>query len=77
MRRDVAGYAVAILASAAVWAYLVFLAIRWGASARSGEGPGWLAFGMVSVAAVACLFGGLMLVSRLSRTLGIASPHHH
>ena len=52
----------------------MFLAIRWGAAARSGEGPGWLAFGVVSLAAVLCLFGGLMLVSRLSRSLGLSGP---
>ena len=73
-RRDVAAYAVAILASAAVWGFLVFLAIRWGAAARAGEGPGWLAFGAVSLGAVLCLFGGLMLVSRLSRTVGLSGP---
>lgn len=78
VRREVVAYALAIVASAALWGYLVFLAIRWGASARSGEGPGWWAFGMVSAAAVACLFGGLLLASRLSRALGItAAPSRH
>jgi hypothetical protein len=67
-------YAVAIVASAAVWGLLVFLAIRWGADARAGEGPGWVAFGLVSLAAVACLFGGLMLASRLGRAIGLAGP---
>ncbi len=67
-------YAVAIVASAAVWALLVFLAISWGADARAGEGPGWVAFGLVSLAAVACLFGGLMLASRLSRAVGLSGP---
>jgi hypothetical protein len=72
------GYAAAIVASAALWGYLVFLAIRWGAAARAGDGPGWLAFGLVALAAVLCLFGGLMLVSRLTRALGItASPSRH
>jgi hypothetical protein len=73
-RRDVAAYAVAILCSAGVWGLLVFLAIRWGAAARAGEGPGWTAFAVASLAAVACLFAGLMLVSRLSRSLGLSGP---
>lgn len=84
LRRDVLAYAVAIVASAVVWGLLVFLAIRWGADARAGEGPGWVAFGLVLLAAVACLFGGLMLASRLSRAIGLTGPppsrhgsHHH
>ncbi len=67
-------YGVAIVASAVVWALLVFLAIRWGADARAGVGPGWVAFGLVSLAAVGCLFGGLMLASRLSRVVGLTGP---
>ena len=74
MRRDVLVYAVSIVASAVVWGLLVFLAIRWGADARAGQGPGWVAFGLVSLAAVACLFGGLMLASRLSRAVGLTGP---
>ncbi len=73
LRPAVAAYAVAIVGSAAVWGFLVFLAIRWGAEARGGEGPGWVAFGVVSVLAVAVLFAGLMLVSRLSRAVGITT----
>ncbi len=74
MRRDVLVYAVSIVASAVVWGLLVFLAIRWGADARAGEGPGWVAFGLVSAAAVACLFGGLILATRLSRAIGLSGP---
>jgi hypothetical protein len=76
LRRDVVLYAAAIVASAGLWLALVFLAIRWGAAARSGEGPGWVAFGMISAVAVATLFAGLMLVSRLSRALGLSSSGH-
>ena len=79
VRADVVGYAAAILASASLWGYLVFLAIRWGAAARADSGPGWVAFAAAAVAAVACLFVGLLLVSRLSRALGLTATqqHHH
>lgn len=82
VRPVVAAYAVAAVGSAALWGFLVFLAIRWGAQARGGDGPGWAAFGVVSALAVAVLFGGLMLVARLSRAVGLTSvdagePHRH
>lgn len=56
------------------WGYLVYAAIDFGTSARAGDGaPAWGLLALASLGAIACLFAGLMLVSRLMRDLGIGS----
>lgn len=60
------------------WGYLVYAAIDFGSSARGGQTSAWWFLGLASVGAVACLFVGLLLVSRLLRMLGViggAAPH--
>jgi hypothetical protein len=56
------------------WGYLVRAAIDFGIQARNGDSGAWLYLGLACLGAVACLFGGLMLVARLLRVLGITSP---
>lgn len=55
------------------WGYLVYVAIDFGTSARSGQSSSWAFLALASIGAVACLFVGLMLIARLLRTLGITS----
>lgn len=63
--------AAAVTLSVVAWGYLVFAAIDFGASARSGDSTAWWLLVVASAGAVACLFLGLMLVARLLRELGI------
>ena len=53
------------------WGYLVKAAIDFGATAREGDQDAWWFLGVASLGAVACLFVGLMLASRILRRLGI------
>jgi hypothetical protein len=55
------------------WGYLVYLAIDFGTSARSGASGSWALLGLASLGAIACLFAGLLLAARLLRRLGITS----
>jgi hypothetical protein len=55
------------------WGYLVYLAIDFGTSARSGASGSWALLGLASIGAIACLFAGLLLLARLLRTLGITT----
>lgn len=55
------------------WGYLVYLAIDFGTSARSGESGSWALLALASIGAIACLFTGLVLIARLMRALGITS----
>ncbi len=68
----VVGVTVAVIA----WGYLVKAAIDFGVQARSGTSGAWVFLGLASLGAVACLFVGLMMVSRLLRELGITRPRH-
>jgi hypothetical protein len=61
------GVTVAVVA----WGYLVYAAIDFGSTARSGDTRAWGFLALASAGAVACLFVGLMLISRLLRRLGI------
>ena len=60
-----AGVTLAVVA----WGYLVYAAIDFGTSARGGESAAWAFLALASVGAVACLFIGLMLTTRLMRRL--------
>ncbi|GAA1139584.1 hypothetical protein [Nocardioides aquiterrae] len=63
--------ALGITACVVAWGYLVYAAIDFGSTARSGETRAWWFLALASVGAVACLFVGLMLVARVLRRLGI------
>lgn len=65
--------ALLITAAVVAWGYLVFLAIDFGTAARSGQTSAWGLLLLSSLGAVACLFVGLLLVSRLLRALGVIS----
>lgn len=60
-----------VTAGVIAWGYLVKAAIDFGIEARSGTDDAWLFLGLASLGAVACLFIGLMMISRLLRELGI------
>ena len=63
------GVTIAVVA----WGYLVYAAIDFGATARSGNPDAWWFLAMASLGAVACLFVALILIARLLRRLGITS----
>jgi hypothetical protein len=64
-------HALAITAAVVAWGYLVWLAIDFGASARTGDSGAWWLLALATLGAVACLFAGLLLGVRLSRALGV------
>ncbi len=64
------GFTVAVIA----WGYLVWMAIDFGESARTGQSAAWALLGVAAVGAMACLFAALMLLARLLRELGVTSP---
>lgn len=66
------GYALGITVAVLAWGYLVWAAIDFGSTARGGDGRAWWFLALAALGAVACLFIGLMLVARLTRTLGAA-----
>jgi hypothetical protein len=68
--------AVGVTFAVVAWGYLVKAAIDFGSTARGGDPDAWKFLAFASIGAVACLFVGLMLVSRILRRLGItgASP---
>lgn len=63
--------ALGITACVVAWGYLVYAAIDFGSTARSGDGTAWWFLALAATGAVACLFVGLMLVARVTRRLGI------
>ncbi|WP_460834710.1 hypothetical protein [Nocardioides hungaricus] len=63
--------ALGITACVVAWGYLVYAAIDFGSTARSGDDTAWWFLALASVGAVACLFVGLMLVARVTRRIGI------
>lgn len=65
--------ALGVTLAVVAWGYLVYAAIDFGSSARSGDDRAWGFLALASLGAVACLFIGLMLVARLLRALGITS----
>ena len=56
------------------WGYLVYAAIDFGTAAREGNSSAWTFMALACLGAIACLFVGLLLVSRLMRALGITAP---
>jgi hypothetical protein len=73
-RGRVLGYALGITLAVLAWGYLVWAAIDFGSTARGGDGRAWWLLGLAALGAVACLFIGLMLIARLTRTLGERPP---
>ena len=69
-RGRVLGYALGITLAVLAWGYLVWAAIDFGSTARGGDGRAWWFLGLAALGAVACLFIGLLLIARLTRTLG-------
>lgn len=66
------GLATAITACLLAWGYLVYIAIDFGAEARRGGDDGaWILLLVAGVGAVACLFLGFLLVTRLLQTIGL------
>jgi hypothetical protein len=68
------------VAALVAWAFLVWLAIDFGRSARGGESGKWVYLAAASVGAVACLFVCLWLATVLLRRVGIMEekrPHRH
>ncbi len=66
--------AAGVTGAVVAWGYLVYAAIDFGSSARSGDSQSWWFLGLAALGAVACLFIGLILVARMSRTLGLTRP---
>ncbi|MGN0064940.1 MAG: hypothetical protein ACI379_11925 [Nocardioides sp.] len=60
-----------ITACVIAWGFLVYAAIEFGVTARTGETPAWGFMTLAGVGAMACLFFGLMLGSLLLEKLGI------
>lgn len=74
------GLATAVIACVAAWVALIWLAISFGSSARSGQTDAWAFLALAAVGAVACLFLGLMLGARLLQSVGLVEPqrpHRH
>ncbi len=63
--------ALGVTLAVVAWGYLVYAAIDFGTDARSGDQQAWWFLGFASVGAIACLFLGLVLISRITRALGI------
>jgi hypothetical protein len=62
------------------WGLLVWKAIDFGRSARSGDSGSWIYLAVSALAAVACLFLCLWLVTVLLRRIGLLEdkrPHRH
>ena len=72
-RPDVLLLTIGTAAAVAAWAYLVWAAIGFGGDARDGDIRSWVMLAVASIGAVACLFAGLMLITRLSGALGRSS----
>jgi hypothetical protein len=56
---------VGALAALVAWGALVYAGIRFGQSARGGEGAAWIFMAVAGLGAVACLFLALMLGTKL------------
>lgn len=66
------GHAAAITACLVAWGYLVYIAIDFGAEARrDGNTAAWGLLALTAVGAVACLFLGFLLITRLLQLVGM------
>lgn len=63
--------ALGVTASTVAWGYLVVAAIDFGTTARTGDRAAWGFLALASLGAVACLFLALILLSRISRAIGL------
>ena len=63
--------ALGVTASVVAWGYLVLAAVDFGGAARDGDGAAWGFLVLASLGAVACLFLGLILLSRITRAVGL------
>ena len=63
--------ALGVTLAVVAWGYLVKAAIDFGSEARDGDGRAWWFLGLASAGAIACLFIGLILISRITRALGL------
>lgn len=61
------------LALVVAWWLLVRAAIDFGRAARGGQGSGWFFLAIASIGAMACLFAGLLVGTRLLVALGVLS----
>lgn len=67
------GPAIGITLSVVAWGYLVYAAIEFGSAARAGDGAAWALLALATLGAAACLFIGLMMITRLTAAIGIDS----
>jgi hypothetical protein len=72
--RRFALYAAGVTFAVVAWGYLVWAAIDFGATARSGNNAAWLFLGLACIGAASCLFAALMLGVRLLTVIGILTP---
>ncbi|WP_134767178.1 hypothetical protein [Nocardioides sp. 1609] len=63
--------ALGVTLAVVAWGYLVYAAIDFGTSARGGDSTAWWFLALAALGAVACLFLGLVLVTRISRAIGL------
>ena len=63
-----------MIACVVAWGYLVWAAIDFGSTARGGDGRAWWFLVLAAIGAVACLFVGLMLLTRIGQELGLVDP---
>ena len=66
--------ALGITAAVVAWGYLVYLAIDFGTTARGGDSTAWWLLGLATIGAIACLFAGMMLITRLVARLKAGAP---
>lgn len=67
-------YAAGVTFCVVAWGYLVYAAIDFGGSARTGRSAAWMLLLVACIGAACCLFAGLMLAVRALTLLGIVSP---
>lgn len=72
--RHAAVYAAGVTFAVVAWGYLVWAAIDFGATARSGNSAAWMFLVLACIGAASCLFAGLMLGVRLLTVVGILAP---
>lgn len=74
--RRTSALAAGTVAAGVAWGALAYAGIRFGQSARGGDGAAWVFLVVAAVGAVACLFLALMLGVQVARALGIVGRPH-